>query len=368
MLLDGDLFVDELAVLIREHVAAATKPLRDEIAELKASLAALPVPKDGKDADPELVRAEVARAVAEIPKPQDGKSVDLGVLFTEIGAAATRAVEALPKMRDGKDADPEEIRAEIARQVAILPRPRDGRDFDTAVLDIALARATEETHGFITEQIDKRIAALPKAIDHIELDDIISSAVQKSAVAIIKDCEKRFDDLPKPKDGKDGADADPAVVEQMVADAVARLPRPADGKDVDPQAVAAMIRSEAERVIAEMPAPANGTDGEPGRDGKDGTDGVQLDDIDMELRGDRTLVFSLMSGGQIVEKEVRLPWPLDRGTFRSGKTYEQGDCVTYAGNLWIATGDTSEAPGVGPAALWRMAVKRGKDGRSADAS
>lgn len=49
---------------------------------------------------------------------------------------------------------------------------------------------------------------------------------------------------------KDGADADPAVIERMVADAVARIPAPQDGKDADPAEVDALRAEIAETKAA----------------------------------------------------------------------------------------------------------------------
>lgn len=45
----------------------------------------------------------------------------------------------------------------------------------------------------------------------------------------------------------------------------------------------------------------------------------------------------------------------------SGGSYEQGDGVTFAGSFWIAQKDTSSKPG--ESSDWRLAVKRGQDGR-----
>lgn len=45
-----------------------------------------------------------------------------------------------------------------------------------------------------------------------------------------------------------------------------------------------------------------------------------------------------------------------------GRQYEMGDVVTNDGSMWVAIRDTAGAPG--KSADWRLAVKRGQDGKS----
>lgn len=52
--------------------------------------------------------------------------------------------------------------------------------------------------------------------------------------------------------------------------------------------------------------------------------------------------------------------PIDRGVYGSAKAYDAGDVVTYGGSAFIAQRDTKTAPGGDD---WRLAVKRGKDGK-----
>jgi hypothetical protein len=66
-----------------------------------------------------------------------------------------------------------------------------------------------------------------------------------------------------------------------------------------------------------------------------------------------------------VSKEFRLTMPvvIDRGVYQSGKQYEQGDAVTWGGSMWIAKEATEAKPDSGEG--WRLAVKRGRDGKDA---
>lgn len=108
----------------------------------------------------------------------------------------------------------------------------------------------------------------------------------------------------------------------------------------------------------------DGRDGERGADGKDGRDGFSPDDLHVEVAEDgRTIKFALISGDRRTEREIKLAVPLDRGVWREDGEYEKGDAVTYAGALWIATDDEQDgAPGTGKG--WRLAVKKGRDGRN----
>lgn len=52
------------------------------------------------------------------------------------------------------------------------------------------------------------------------------------------------------------------------------------------------------------------------------------------------------------------------GVWRGGAVYRQHNSVTDGGSLWICVSEeTTQRPGDGPD--WRLAVKRGKDGRGA---
>jgi hypothetical protein len=112
-------------------------------------------------------------------------------------------------------------------------------------------------------------------------------------------------------------------------------------------------------------------DGRDGRDatgidginGKDGRDGLGFDDLDVVYDGERTLTVRFMQGERMREFPCLLPIVLDRGVYKDGRDYERGDAVTWAGSLWIAQEPTGEKPDGGGG--WRLAVKRGRDGKDA---
>jgi hypothetical protein len=186
----------------------------------------------------------------------------------------------------------------------------------------------------------------------------------------------------------------------LVAEAVAKLPAPLDGKSVTLDDMRPLVKAEVAEAVASMP---QARDGEPGKDGKDGvglagavinregdlvvtltngeaktlgpivgkdgadglpgTDGLGLDDMDEEVADDgRTVIRRYRRGDQVKEFRHTFPVVIDRGVYRDGGSYKTGDAVTWAGSLWIAQKDTSGKPDAGED--WRLSVKRGRDGKS----
>ena len=65
-----------------------------------------------------------------------------------------------------------------------------------------------------------------------------------------------------------------------------------------------------------------------------------------------------------IEALERRPILRDAGVFNQSQTYSRGDGVTFGGSFWICQEDgVTSKPGVGK--LWRLAVKRGRDGKDA---
>jgi hypothetical protein len=111
-----------------------------------------------------------------------------------------------------------------------------------------------------------------------------------------------------------------------------------------------------QKAVDRLPAP------QAGKDGRDGTDALQVSEFAVELVDGRTMVLTLGAGDQRKEARVHLPVVLDRGVFKDGEAYQQGDAVTWAGSLWIAQKDAPEGKPE-TSRDWRLAVKRGRDGK-----
>lgn len=104
---------------------------------------------------------------------------------------------------------------------------------------------------------------------------------------------------------------------------------------------------------------ANGKDGAPGRDGT-------LEQLKCSYDGERTVTFMFKDGTPIEGGTIRMPIVLDRGVFKEGQTYEAGDGATWGGSFYIAQRSTSAKPGQpsDDSRAWRLAVKKGADGKS----
>lgn len=120
------------------------------------------------------------------------------------------------------------------------------------------------------------------------------------------------------------------------------------------------------------PTGGDGKDGERGQKGEPGRNAADLtllqEYIDQRFEraieaasvttpdGGRTLLWSL--GGKVFH--VKTAVVLDAGIWKEG-AYSIGDGVTSGGSFWIAQVETTARPGKSDD--WRLAVKRGADGR-----
>lgn len=253
-------------------------------------------------------------------------------------------------------------------------------------------------------QFGKQIGALVR--------DQVAKAIG-SVADRLSELEQRFADLPTPKDGTSVTVEDVRpMVEELVAGAVSGLPAAKDGEDgtsVKAEDVLPALQQQLRTAIAEIPAPKDGkgvtveeviaavlpalkamlesmqstwaldferraqetfqraAERLPApQKGKDGIDGFSLDDFGAELAADgRTVVLSFVHGDRVVRKELVLPVVLDRGVFKEGEMYSQGDAVTFGGSLWIARKmEPDGKPGLSDD--WRLAVKKGRDGKHGD--
>ncbi len=106
------------------------------------------------------------------------------------------------------------------------------------------------------------------------------------------------------------------------------------------------------RALARIPGP-------PGEKGEKGEAGFGFTDLTYD--GERRFIFECFNE----RKVFVLPILIDRGVWKHDHAYERGDCTTSDGGLWIAQVDSqSERPGNSSKA-WRLAVKRGRDGKDA---
>jgi hypothetical protein len=316
-------------------VSAAIEPLLKRIEELEAK--PVPHPEVGKD-DLAAIVADVAslrKAVDGIPdvdaalekaalawQPELSAEDIEGLVIRHVNTAkailpnetavqqmVADAMAVIPPAQPGKDADPEEMRREIAEQVkaavSAIPAPKDG---NSVTLD--------DVRPLIDEAVTKAVAAIPLPKDGA---DVAGGTIDRDGHLIITLSNGTTKDFGLVV-GRDGVDADMDALEQSIVEKVAAIPLP-----------------------------------------KDGLDGIGFDDMDFEVRDDGCYIVFIK--GEI-EKEARLPIPIDRGVYKEGQTYRKGDGVTWGGSFWFAQEETTEKPDSGKG--WRLAIKKGRDGKDAD--
>lgn len=239
----------------------------------------------------------------------------------------------------------------------------------------------------LAREIEPRLKALEaKAAEPvtISVNEPPSATGEQLAAAVAAQVQKAVERLSEPR---------PAMSElkAMVEDAVKALPRPQDGRSVTAEEVMPALLEAVQKAVEAIPAPKDGqsvtvADLAPlieslhakweldferramefhqrmldrlpkPKDGKDGRDAVPVEDFDLSLDG-HALTVSLGP----VSKTIHVPFPLYRGVFKDGETYEVGDSVTFGGSQFICSEATTEKPETGKA--WTLAVKRGRDGK-----
>ncbi|HFK2233677.1 TPA: hypothetical protein ACGXEV_000416 [Pseudomonas aeruginosa] len=295
-------FGKAMGAIVRE----ATAPLIERIGRLEKALAEQPD-----------LEAIAKQAAALIPMPKDGEP--------------------------GQDADMEALKAHIGDLVKAIPAPADGQS--VTIDDVA---------PMIRDEVAKAVAEVPPAKDgeSVTVDDVrpILADLVGKAVA----------DLPPPAPGKD---ADMEALRAHLGELVKGLQLPPVPTIEEVAATferrfsdltlswERQARQTFDKAADRMPIP------------KDGRDALPLESFDLALGEDgRTVTVKMQAGDVVVEKSVRIASVIDRGVFSAEKYYEQGDGTTYGGCYWIAQKD---APiGVpGGSDDWRLAVKKGRDGK-----
>ncbi|HGU4322472.1 TPA: phage portal protein, partial [Escherichia coli] len=267
-----------LSVVLQKCVTGDdVRPMLEQM--VKEAVSHIPVPRDGRDYDPEVLQKAVNDAVANIPQPADGKSLTPDDVRPMLEQMVKEAVSHIPVPRDGRDYDPEVLQKAVNDAVANIPQPADGKSI------------TPDDVRPMLEQMVK------EAVSHI----------------------------PVPRDGRD---YDPDVLQKAVLDAVSALPAPQDGRDATALEILPAIDDQKSFPRGTYATHQGGlwrayekTHGMRGWECL--VDGVA--DIDVSMTGER--LFSVVvrqSSGQRTEKTFSLPVMLYRGVFRAGETYHPG--------------------------------------------
>lgn len=143
------------------------------------------------------------------------------------------------------------------------------------------------------------------------------------------------------KDGRDGVDGKSLTVEDVTDWLDAHFSKWA--LDAERR-----VYELGEKAVAAMPRP------------KDGADGLRVDDFELVGR-----MLTLKHGANPL-KTVRIGFPIYKGVYEQDESYEPDDMVTFGGSVWVAGAETKSKPGTDD--TWKLAVKKGRDGRDAKAA
>lgn len=258
----------------------------------------------------------------------------------DLAALAKSAAELVPPP---KDADMGALKDHLAELVKAIPAPLDGRSV-----------TVEDVAPLIRDEVAKAVAEVPPAKDG---ESVTAEDVRPILVELVESAVKA---MPAPEPGKD---ADMDALRDHLGELVKGIQLPS-APSVDEVAATferrfsdltlsweRQARDTFEKAADRMPVP------------KDGRDALVVESFDMAIAEDgRTVTVKLQAGDALIEKSVKIPAVIDRGVYGAEKTYEHGDGTTYGGCYWIAQKDAPE--GVpGASADWRLAVKKGRDGK-----
>lgn len=241
--------------------------------------------------------------------------------------------------------------SDIESQIKSIPKPEKGEKGDSVTIDDIIP---------VIEQLVGKIEPIKgDKGDSVTIDDvkpIIEESI-KSAISEIKQpdishleaaVKQAIESIPVVHDGKNGSDGKDGV--SPSPDEVAKSMEHIFAKwalDFERKADSVL-----EKAIDRMPKP------------RDGRDAIDIDGFELSIGDDdRTVTVSMKRGETVIEKSIKIPTILDRGVFKHGKTYEKGDAVTFGGCLWIAQCNTEKEEPRSDNEAWRLAVKRGRDGK-----
>jgi len=347
-----------IQAVVREIELPQPQPLPDIEAMVKTAVSQIDVPKP--EPLPDIV-AMVKAAVAEIEIPQPEPLPDIGQLISDEVSDAIAAIN--------------------------LPKPEPLPDIDKMVLDavesvlLPVMVQGDEVRSMVEDAVSAITIPQPEPLPDIE-------AIVKTAIASIE--------IPQPKEPEPLPD-----IQAMVTKAVAEIELP-EPVPVDIPDFSAMIQAAVIKEVADIELP------EPGKKGEDGKDGLQievipdidmsksyprgtyalhngglwrayqktagingwecvvngLNDIQVNQKDERQFTVTLSkSNGESEEKSFVLPVMIYRDVYQPGRKYMAGDCVTFGGSIWHCYADTSDRPNEAGSSGWRLAVKRGRDGR-----
>lgn len=298
--------------------------------------------------------------------------------MADVDVMAEKLVESIKKYIDRAVSPLEQKISELEKSLINLPVPQKGEDGKSITLDDVMPIIKEGLEGIKADcisSIDVAIKEMPKPQDgkSITLDDV-QPMLSAELAAIKSDCmqaiKSAIDEIPAPKNGKD---ADMEEIKEYIKSLIV-IPEPIAGKDGENGKDALQI--EIIPMIEDGKSYPRGTYAKhngglwhayKNTNGMNGwecmVDGISNIGIEQTEEREFKAVIETSSGKK-EENTFVMPIILDKGLFTHGREYKKGDAVTYGGSLWIC--QESNTQGIpGASKEWRLAVKRGRDGKEA---
>lgn len=363
--------MEDVASVVKSFVGSALSPIVARLDAIEKRFAELP-PPFALDAGEVrgLARTELADDIGQVRGL-------VGALMSpdQIRALCESLVAAQPKARDGKDADPAAIAAlvdeAVRTAVAAIPPAEPGKD------------GTSVTLADVAPMIAARVAETVAAMPPVEAKEVDPALVERLV------CEE-VAKVPPAEPGKSITVEDVApLLYGLVRDAVAQIPPAKPGEAADPEKIAEILRAtlgnelaaalddKLRDAVAAIPA---------AKDGVDGTN-VTLADVEPMLREMVDALPVPKDGISVTIDDVRplveeavakavaaIPVPRDGKDGMDGKdgklpivkawadqVHYEGDVRTHRGSTYQALRDTGREP---PHEDWTCLASGGADGRS----
>ncbi|CAA2107648.1 hypothetical protein [Variovorax paradoxus] len=236
--------------------------------------------------------------------------------------------------------------------------------FDPEAFGAAMADLIEEAVAPLQKRISELEAQIAKPVD-------VSAQVERAVALAVAS-------LPPPRDGRDGLDATPVVVDDVVAEVLRQMPVPANGTDgrdgidgadgvngADGLGLAgAMIDRTGALLITLTNGDVKNLGPVVGKDGVDGKDGLSLDGFELEYVPEtHEIALKATAAGRV--KELRYPAGGIRpaGYWREGTKAKAGEAWVHDGSTFYAKTDTAAKP-ESKSDDWIIGARRGRDGET----
>lgn len=140
-------------------------------------------------------------------------------------------------------------------------------------LEKGLASAVEGLPNQIEHFVDAAISGEAAKVCQIARTEIVAydkdtgvMPTELVSSTIAREVSRQLEAAPRPKDGNPGRDADPAVVARLVDEAVAKMPKPENGKSVTIEELRPLVDEIVGEHVKDLPAPAAGRDAPTAKD------------------------------------------------------------------------------------------------------